>query len=438
MKIIPQISLSLLLSAGILSSCSTNKMAMNGAQDNLYFMASDARIATQYAVENNTPKTFESLSQSPSQLQENFSSRNVNPEYISRYQTSTAPEESGTVYFDEGQVNQSSANINAYDNYYSSANGNSNSSPNINFNFGLGFGFSPFGWGMSPYMGFGWGYPLGFNMSLGFGWGYPMFPSWGYPMYGWGYPGYGWGYPMYGWGYPVYPVYPGYPSYILPGGEYGNRRVVYGARPTRGSSVAGVGTSARQAALTPSTTRAQNRATATGLNPSARRVVASENSRTASRDFGSSQNDYYNSGRSRVSTTRNVNSAAADRSSYTRSRSSIPSARPSSSYPSLDSRTYSSPSRGGRSTYDSFRGTSPSYNRSASPSYNRSTSPSYNRSTAPTYNRSVAPSRSNSNSGGFSAPSRSSSGGGGMSAPSRSSGGSSGSSSGGSRGGRGN
>ena len=417
---------------------------MSGAQDNMYFRASDASIATQFAVENNNPKTFENLGQSPSQVQQNFSSRNVNPEYISRYQATTSELEGDPIYFDDEQSSQSVADIHAYDNYYTPSGNNFrnnfNSFPSVNFNFGLGYGlnpwgFSPWGYGFyDPFWGPSWGWRPGLSlgMRLGWGWGSPMLgfgPSWG-----WG-SGFGWGYPMYsGWGYPVYA---GYPVYIVQGGEFGSRRVVTGARPTRGSSMAGVGSSSRQAAILPSTARAQNRATASGINPSARRVVASENSRTASRDFESSQNDYYNFSRSRVTTSRNVNSPAANRSSYTRSRSSIPSARPSSSYPSVDSRTYSSPTRGGRNTYDSFRGNSPSYNRSTNPSFNRSTSPSYNRSTAPTYNRSVTPSRSNNNIGGFSAPSRSSSGGG-MSAPSRSSGGSSGSSSGGSRGGRGN
>ncbi len=416
---------------------------MSGVQDNMYFRASDVSIATQYAVENNNPKTFENLSQSPTQVQENFSSRNVNPEYISRYQATTTELDNGPVYFDEGQMDQSSANINAYDNYYSSSGNyrnNFNSFPSMNFNIGLGFGygFSPWGYGFyDPFWGPSWGWRPGLSLGMRLGWGNPMLgfgPGWGWgPGFGWG-SGFGWGYPMYGgWGFPVYA---GYPVYVVQGGEFGSRRVVSGARPTRGASMAGYSNNSRQAAVLPSTGRAQNRATASGLTPSARRVVASEGSRTASRDFSNSQNDYYNNSRSRVATSRNVNSPAADRSSYTRSRSSIPSARPSSSYPGMNSRSYTSPSRGTNSNFNN-RSTSPSYNRSNSPSYNRSTSPSYNRSTAPTYNRSVTPSRSNNNTGGFSAPSRSSSDGG-ISAPSRSSGGSSGSSSGGSRGGRGN
>lgn len=456
MKKLPLIPASLLIGSLVISSCSTNKLATSRTDDNLYFMASDVKLATQYAVDNNNPQSFKNISQEPALVEENFSSRNVNPEYISRYQATenATTSDDGVVYFDEGTQGQTvTGNINAYDNYTASDNASGSNSPNINFNFGLGFGYSPFGWGMSPYLGFnyGWGFMPGFSIGLGFGWGYPMYPSygWGYPMY----PGYGWGYPMYPM-YPMfgygYPVYPGYPAYILPGGEYGDRRVVYGARPTRGSSITNTGIRSSQAGIMPSTARAQARgnAAAVNANSSARRLVSSENSRLATRDFSSSQNDYYNSGRGRVTSTRNTNSPASDRTVNTRSRSSFPSARPTViNSPGNDTRNYASPSRGSNPSYNNRatspsynRGTVPSYNRNSAPSYNnRSTSPSFNRGSSPSYNRSVTPSRSNNNTSTFSAPSRTSSGGSSsFSAPSRSSGGSSGGSVGGSRGGRGN
>ncbi len=416
----------------------------------MYFMASDVKMATQYAVENNNPQSFKNISQEPALVEENFSSRNVNPEYISRYQATenaTTPED-GVVYFDEGvQQQTATGNINAYDNYTASNGGSGSNSPNVNFNFGLGFGYSPYGWGMSPYMGinYGWGMMPGLSIGIGIGmgWGYPMYPGygWGYPMY----PGYGWGYPMYGYGYPVYPtypIYPGYPSYILPGGEYGSRQVVYGARPTRGSSITNTGIRVSEAGVMPGTARAEARKSPNAVNSSARRLVASENSRVATRDFSSSQNDYYNSSRSRTTTTtKNTNSAASDRAASTRSRSAIPSARPSAvGSPGNDIRNYANPSRSSNPNYNT-RTSSPSYNRGTVPSYNRSTSPSYNNrtTTSPSYNRSVAPTRSNDNTSTFSSPSRTSTGGGSSFAtPSRSSGGSSGGSVGGSRGGRGN
>ncbi len=457
MKNLPIISASLLIGSLIISSCSTNKMAASTDNDNLYFMASDVKLATQYAVANNNPESFEKITLEPELAEQNFSTRNVNPEYISRYQATDNSGDSndGVVYFDEGTSQQTaSGDINAYDNYSVAQNGNGSNAPNINFNFGMGFGYggmmmSPWGfydpfWGPGFGMGPAWGWRPGLSIGLGFGWGNPwrnpymgMGFGWGYPMY----PAFGWGYPMYpGFGYPVYP---GYPSYILPGGEYGDRRVVYGARPTRGSSLTGSGLNSNQAGVMPSTARSQARNNASAAtNPSARRLVSSDNSRVSTRDFSNSQSDYYNSSRSRTATTRNISSAASDRgSATTRTRSSIPSARTTNAYsPSNNIRNYTqqrvgTPASNGRVSNPSYnRGSSPSYNRNSTPSYNRSTSPTNNRSVSPT-NRTMTPSRSNS-SPSFSAPSRSS--GGSMSAPSRSSGGSSGGSVGGSRGGRGN
>ena len=50
------IKISTIILGGLtLVSCSTNKLAVTDSQDNLYFMASDAKIATQYAVQNNNP-----------------------------------------------------------------------------------------------------------------------------------------------------------------------------------------------------------------------------------------------------------------------------------------------------------------------------------------------------------------------------------------------
>jgi len=462
MKNIKLITASCILGSIALASCSTNKLATTADQDNLYFMASDTQVATEYAVQNNNPESFKSLSSvnTDTYSQENFSSRNVNPDYIAKYQAEAQGQEDETVYFDETGDADAVQDIDVYNNYYSNSSA-FNSGFNSAFSMGMGFGFGGFGMGgfYNPYfgfgprfsmnIGFGWGSPY-MGMGMGFGYpmyGFPMYPMYGmgYPMYGMGYPMYGMGYPMYGMGYPVY-GYPGYgnPIYVLPGGEYGDRNVVVGARPTRGASLAGAGYGgSTNSAAIPSTARAQARNEALNTNGTNRRVVSSdENSRVSSRDFSNSQNDYYTNSRSRVATgtTRNVNSPAVDRGATTRSRSAMPTSRPSTSVGSTNSR-----SSVGNINTPSRSNSSPSYNRSTSPSYNRSTSPSYNqnqRSTSPSYNRSTTPSRSNNNSPGYSAPSRSSSSPS-FSSPSRSSGGSMGGSSGGgvsggSRTGRGN
>jgi hypothetical protein len=458
MKKIPLISASFLLGSIIITSCSTNKMATVSTDDNLYFMASDVELATKFAVDNNNPKSFENISQEPALVEENFSSRNVNPEYISRYQATENASDDGVVYFDEQENQQAnSGNVNAYDNYAVGQNQNGfNNSPNINFNFGLGYGFggmmmSPWGF-YDPFFSPAWGFRPGLSIGLGmgFGWRRPFMGMGGFGFYdpfmmggfGWGNPymmglgGFGWGNPYFGFGQPIYA---GRPIFVLPGGEYGDRRIVSGARPTRGSSLTNSGFQSGQAGVLPSTSRAQARGNAAAVNnTSARRLVSSENSRVSTRDFSNSQNDYYNSSRTRTATTRNISSPASDRgSATTQSRTSIPSARRPNVYsPNNSMRNYSP----GRSTTPTYNGrmANPSYNnRTTSPSYNRTptmrSSPSYNRGVNPSNNRVTVPSRSNAPT--FSAPSRS---GGSMSAPSRSSGGSSGGSVGGSRGGRGN
>src|SRR5690606_24257649 len=224
MKKSPIIIASLLVGSVALSSCSSNKIASSGADDNLYFMASDVKMATEFAVANNNPQSFKNITQEPALAEENFSSRNVNPEYISRYQSTedATASDDGVVYFDESATEQTTTgNIHAYDNYSVAGNGNGGFSSNVNFNFGLGMGFSPFGWGMSPYMGFNYGFMprWSFGMGLGYGFGYPMFPGYGfgYPMYDYGFPMYGYGYPIYRYGYPMYagfgrPIYSGYPT----------------------------------------------------------------------------------------------------------------------------------------------------------------------------------------------------------------------------------
>ena len=446
MKNIKAITTSFILGSLTLASCSTNKIATNADQDNLYFMASDTQVATEYAVQNNKPESFESLStvSADTYSQENFSSRNVNPDYIAKYQAETEAQEEGTVYFDETGNPDAVQDIDVYNNYYSNSPGFNNGF-NSAFSMGMGFGFGSYGMGgfYNPYfgfgprfsmnMGFGWGSPF---MGMGMGFGIPMFGYPMYPMYGFGNPMFG--YPMYGYGHLGY----GNPIYVLPGGEYGDRNVVVGARPTRGATLSGAGYRGNSSSATvPSTARAQARNEALSSGASNRRVVSSgENSRVSSRDFSTSQNDYYSNSRSRVATgtTRNVNSPAVDRGATTRSRSAMPTSRPSTSVGSTNSR-----SSVGNINTPSRSTSSPSYNRSTSPSYNRSTTPPYNqRSTSPSYDRSTTPSRSNNNTPGYSAPSRSSSSPS-FSAPSRSSGGSTGGSSGGgtsggSRTGRGN
>ena len=464
MKKIAFISASALLCTSVLVSCTSNKMAVNSFDDNLYFMSADVKKATENAVANNQPATFQNLASSTVVPQENFSSKNVNPEYLSRYgQLNTASGED-VVYFEENQsaTGTSTPDIDIYNTFrvsnFNSGWGNTgwgNSAFNFGYSpfgmgmmgmspFGMGMmGMSPFGMGMyDPFFNPGWGMRPGFNLgfNMGMGWGRPMFYPFN-PYMGWGggfydpfWGGNTWGSP---WGRPI--LVNG-PIIILPGNENGGRNVVYGARPSRGSSMSNGGGGVIESTGTPNTARAQareNAANANGASP--RRLVSTESPRSASRDFSTSQNDYYSSGRSRVeSNTRNVNSAASSRGDVAPSRSSAQSARPSAA-PSSTGRGYNSDPNTNSYGSGATRSTnsSPSYNRATGSSNGATRSTSYGRSESNGYNSGSAPSRSSSNSSSYSAPSRSSSGAS-YSAPSRSSSGSSSSSSSGGSRGRGN
>jgi hypothetical protein len=464
MKKIAFISASALLCTSVLVSCTSNKMAVNSFDDNLYFMSADVKKATENAVANNQPATFQNLASSTVVPQENFSSKNVNPEYLSRYgQLNTASGED-VVYFEENQsaTGTSTPDIDIYNTFrvsnFNSGWGNTgwgNSAFNFGYSpfgmgmmgmspFGMGMmGMSPFGMGMyDPFFNPGWGMRPGFNLgfNMGMGWGRPMFSPFN-PYMGWGggfydpfWGGNAWGSP---WGRPI--LVNG-PIIILPGNENGGRNVVYGARPSRGSSMSNGGGGVIESTGTPNTARAQareNAANANGASP--RRLVSTESPRSASRDFSTSQNDYYSSGRSRVeSNTRNVNSAASSRGDVAPSRSSAQSARPSAA-PSSTGRGYNSNPNTNSYNTGATRSTnsSPSYNRATGSSNGATRSTSYGRSESNGYNSGSAPSRSSSNSSSYSAPSRSSSGAS-YSAPSRSSSGSSSSSSSGGSRGRGN
>lgn len=427
MKNFPIITSLIILGSISFVSCSSNKLATSESSDNLYFMASDAKIATEYAVQNNNPEQFQSLSSTTSQAipQESFSSRNVNPDYIARYQEEQNTEQNEVVYFDDEGQEEYNPNIDAYNNYKVGGSGNnSNFNSNLSaFNMGMMYGLNSYGINRlyDPFFGSGFGFRPGFNMNIGYGFGNPFLR----PMYGMGGFRYGGFYdpynPYYGYGYPRYgysPMYSSNPSYTLPGGEFGDRRVIRGARGTRGSTLGAARSSTiSRSAVQPSTARAQARreVLGTGTNDGARRSLSnSNNSRVSARDFSSTQNDYYNS-TSRAANSRNVNSAAMDRP-VTRSRSAMPSARPSVN-PS-NSRNVDAGRAGTiRNSYPTnSRSASPSYNRSNVPS--RSSSPAYNRGNTNSNSRTVSPTRSTtptrtitptrSNNPSYSTPSRSS------------------------------
>ena len=130
---------------------------------------------------------FETLSTLNSNAfeQENFSSRNVNPDYIARYQTESTEGVDEVVYFDEAidENGESTGNIDAYNNFRVSGSGNNsnfNSSSAFNMGFGMGMGMmSPFGMGMGMMSPFGMG--MGMMSPYGMGGFYdPFYSPWGF------------------------------------------------------------------------------------------------------------------------------------------------------------------------------------------------------------------------------------------------------------------
>jgi hypothetical protein len=428
-----------------------------GEYDDMYFKKTD-RQKVKFASDKREVKK-DRVQAEPINPQEGLSARNVNPEYIARFneENTQVDSDEDLEYFSEDYSNSD---------YYSTQNQSNQMNP---YGYGMHgmhtmammdpfmmhswgwrsrhynpymWGYDPFmdPWGMgmmghygmmSPYgMGMmgGWGMRPGFGMSMGYGWnswnrgwyggmgmGMGMGFGWGRPMGMWGHPmGMGMYNPYWGWG-------GGNVIIVNQWGEQGGRQVTRGSRSTGSSMI-------RQHTDSPMGSRA---------------ALASNNTRSGqattnrSRNYNNAQNDYYNRSRTNVT---NRTSADRSREAYSRPESRTSAVnRGSSLDPNRSSSQYRQRSNNmqNRSNY-----TPPARNRSTD--FNRSAPPSRSgytpqRSTAPrTFSN---PSRgSSSPNRSFSSPSRGSSGGS-FSAPSRggSSGGTMRSGGGGSRGGgRGN
>lgn len=384
-----------------LASCSTNYNALKGEPDNLYFMASDAKVATEFAVKNNNPESFESLKQITAEeyQQENFSAKNVNPEYLAKYRNDNPAADEGTVYFDdsEGTAEGRQGDINVYNDFRGNT-GSGYNSWNMN-PWMMSSMYSPWGGFYDPFWGPGFGFRPGLSLSLGlgfgsrYGFGYGSPWSYGYRMGGFYDPFYS----------PYYSPYYGYrgfynrPIIVIPGGSENQRQIVRGARPSRGSALAN---STRRVA-TPASSRANARREAVSRN-----AVTSTPSSRANRqsDFSRSESDYYNANartaRSASPVRRSVNSPAMSRSGSTSSRDAYS--------PSVRTNRSQAPANVSRGSATDSRSRYAAPSRSSSPSYNRSSSPRVERSSTPTRSTYSAPARTRSSSPSFSAPSRSS------------------------------
>lgn len=262
---------------------------------------------------------------------DSYSSRNVNPEFVSRSNSEQASEDEQNYYVEDYTANTydsySSPNYRNYDNY-----------SNWNYNNSF-YGPSYRSW-YSPYCGYcdPWRNPYyggsGWSFSVGYMWGNPWNNGWGSPFYD---PFYGYyspySSPYYsGWGYPGYYYYPG--TEVTRGN--------YGKRPSRHSAVVTPGQRSSQQRMSSNNTNDRvNRSRQTTdeyyVKPS-RRTSTFDNSSRDRYTRPSSNDDFFRPTRTRES-------SPSSRPSYSPSRSSGSSSAPSRS---SGSSSGSSGSRRGR------------------------------------------------------------------------------------------
>jgi hypothetical protein len=233
--------------------------------DDMYFNAEDrAKLKAQRAaaVAYNTPKTSKqfdvqreyNVNTNPA---DSYSARNVNPEYTSRRHTQSAQVEEDEYFVNNYQYNRNQ--LDNWNNNYSSWYNNSWYTPNY-YNPGINTWNSPYygynSWN-SPWYDPSWsynGWSSSFSFHHGRGWNYGWggnYNYWNRPYYGWdpygmAYSGYGMGY---GGGYWNNYRYPG-TIVVINRNESNGRGVVYGKRPTRGTSIVSDGNSVRSRAAT--------------------------------------------------------------------------------------------------------------------------------------------------------------------------------------------
>jgi len=375
---------------------------------------------------------------------EEFSSKNINPEYIARYKADELENETDEHEYstDDYYVDSDERINDNQQEYLDSTKYSSNYNRPDYYRYPNHSAYNRYGYGLNPYYcppgwNFGLGYTLGsfygmpysgYNFSMSWstgGYGYYPYSSWYDPWYdpwygGFGYPSYasawrfGFGMGYYNSFYNPY-YYPYHNHYVIinEGSNYNNYH--YGRRDSRTST-----------SLT-SRNYSQNRLQSS--SPSKNIKVDNASANRSTRDYSKLQNEYYRNSRSTSSVIDRSNydsrSLNNNRSSYTDRISSSSSkvsnnntytSRPSrsSSYtersnsgrtsgyttPSRSSSNYTAPSRS-RSSYN---------NNSSRPSSSGSRSSSYSSGSSSGSRSSYTPSRSSSSSSSSRSSSSSSSG----------------------------
>lgn len=284
--------------------------------DDMYFTSEDrAKLKAQRGTEiaSNRPvksKKFDYYQEESTNPTDSYSARNVNPEYTSRAHTRSAQADEQDYFVNNYQYNRNQLNNwnNNFNNWY----GSSWYRPNF-YGPGINTWNSPYygynSWNSpwyDPYWAYnGWSSSFSFHYgpSWNYGWG-GNYNFWNRPYFGWdpygmAY-GYGMGYAGMGYGGGYWNNYR-YPTtvVVVNRGEAG-QGVVYGKRPTRGTTIVSSGNNVRSRSAVNSSVRDDN---------SSGRVSTPTQSRK--------QADYYNRAQ------RSTNSAQDSRSNtqYNRSRS---------------------------------------------------------------------------------------------------------------------
>ena len=323
--------------------------------DDMYFNKEDraklnAQRSTEVAYNTPSKKKFSEEEREDVNPTDSYSARNVNPEYTSRAHSETAQSDDADYFVNNYQYNRNQLNNwnNDFGNWYSSPwYRNNYYGPVINSWNSPYYGYNSWNspW-YDPYWShYGWSSSFSFHTGnrWNYGWG-GNYNYWNRPYYGWDpyfggmgpYAGMGMGMGYYGGGfgggYWNNYRYPGTVIVVNPDGGSG-RDIVYGKRPTRGTTIV----SDR------SNTRARSSVTNSVRNDNSSGRISTQNRK---------QEEYYNRYNRAPRSTSSSPSDSRSNTQYNRSRS----------WDSWDN----------NSSYDNNR----SMNRSSSPSYSPSRSSS--------------------------------------------------------------
>lgn len=331
--------------------------------DDMYFSSEDrAKLNQQRATEmayNTTTTTKKSKHNEWAEEErvnptDSYSARNINPEYTAREHTQSAQAGEEDYFVNNYQYNRNQLNNwnNNFNNWYSNPWYRSNYyGPGINTWNTPYYGYNSWNspW-YDPYWSYnGWSssFSYHFGNSWNYGWG-GSYNYWNRPYYGWHNPYYAWdpymGSGFYGGGYWNNYRYPG-TIVVVNSGERGN--VMYGKRPTRGTSIVTERSNVRSRTDVTNSVRNDNSSGRVSNQSTKQEEYYNRYNRQRSTSNPSSYDSRTNTQQNRSSSWNNNNSWNNNRGSYSpTNRSSSPSYSPSNS--STGTRTNSGTSSGGR------------------------------------------------------------------------------------------